>query len=61
MEEGQDMKVTINATEIIKKLKSKKDRENFCHEMNWYAPNEPGYDTNFFFESHHRRKKISSN
>ena len=44
------MKVTVNASEIISRLKSRQDRENFCQEMNWHSPNEPGYDSNYFLK-----------
>jgi len=43
--------VTVPAIEIIRKLKTKIDRQNFCRENNWYIPiNEPGYDTNFVLQ-----------
>jgi hypothetical protein len=50
MEEGGEIKITVNASEIIGKLKSKIDRQNFCQEMNWLCPNEPGYDSNYFLK-----------
>ena len=50
MENNNEIKVNVNASEIISKLKNKIDRQNFCQEMNWLCPNEPGYDSNFFLK-----------
>ena len=50
MEGSGEIKVTVNASEIIGKLKNKIDRQNFCQEMNWLCPNEPGYDSNYFLQ-----------
>lgn len=40
----------MNASEIIGKLKSKIDRQNFSQEMNSLCPNETGYDSNYFLK-----------
>ena len=50
MENNTEIKVNVNASEIISKLKNKIDRQNFCQEMNWFCPNEPGYDANYFLK-----------
>ncbi len=50
MDNSGEMKVSVSALEIIAKLKSKIDRQNFCREMNWYCPDEPGYDSNYFLK-----------
>ena len=47
MEGDEIIKITVNAAEIISRLKSKVDRPNFCQEMNWFYPKESGYDDNF--------------
>jgi len=50
MENNIEIKVNVNASEIINKLKNKIDKQNFCQEMNLFSPNEPGYDSNFFLK-----------
>ena len=50
MDNSGEIKVNVSALEIISKLKSKIDRQNFCREMNWYCPDEPGYDSNYFLK-----------
>ena len=45
-----EIKVSVSALEIISKLKSKIDRQNFCREKNWFFPDEPGYDSNYFLK-----------
>ena len=42
--------VTINANKIIEKYRSKRDRILFCHEKNWWHPDEPGFDSTFFLK-----------
>ena len=48
MEGDEIIKITVNAAEIISRLKSKVDRQNFCQEMNWFYPKESSYDANFY-------------
>jgi len=50
MDNSGEIKVKVSALEIISKLKSKIDRQNFCREMNWFCPEEPGYDSNYFLK-----------
>ena len=50
MENNEQLKVTVKASEIINRLRSRQDRQNFCQEMNWYCPTEPGYDANYFLK-----------
>ena len=50
MENNSEIKVNVNASEIISKLKNKVDRQNFYQEMIWFCPNEPGYDSNYFLK-----------
>ena len=42
--------VSINANKIISKYRNKKDRMMFCHEKNWWHPDEPGFDSTFFLQ-----------
>ena len=50
MDNSGEIKISVSALEIISKLKSKIDRQNFCREMNWFCPDEPGYDSNYFLK-----------
>ena len=54
-------KVPVNATLIVSKYKSLKDRLNFCFEKNWYHPNEVGFDANFFLKVLMGEKKYLPN
>lgn len=38
MENNELTKMIVNASEIISRLKSKVDRQNFYNEMNWIYP-----------------------
>lgn len=50
MVNNESIKITINASEIINRLKNRQDRQNFCQEINWYCPQEPGYDSTYFLK-----------
>lgn len=39
-----------NDNKIIEKYRNKKDRLLFCHEKNWWHPDEPGFDSSFFLQ-----------
>lgn len=54
-------KVPVNATLIVSKYKSLKDRLNFCFEKNWYHPREVGFDTSFFLKVIMGQKKYLPN
>ena len=43
-----DEKVVINANRIIAKYRNKNDRLLFCHEKNWWHPDEVGFDSTYF-------------
>ena len=47
----------VNANKIIAKYKNKKDRALFCQEKNWWAPEEPGFDSSYFLQVVAGRKK----
>ena len=49
--------VTVNANAIISKYKNKKDRILFCHEKNWWHPEEPGFDSTYFLQVWAGKKK----
>ena len=51
MEKSGEIKITVNASEIIGKLKNKINRQKFGREMNCLCPNEPGYEPNYIFLS----------
>jgi len=54
-------KVPVNATLIVAKYKSLKDRLNFCFEKNWYHPREVGFDASFFLKVIMGQKKYLPN
>ena len=54
-------RVPVNATMIVSKYKSLKDRLSFCFEKNWYHPNEVGFDANFFLKVLMGEKKYLPN
>ena len=54
-------KVPVNATLIVAKYKSLKDRLNFCFEKNWYHPKEVGFDASFFLKVIMGQKKYLPN
>ena len=53
--------VTVNANAIICKYKNKKDRMLFCHEKNWWHPEEPGFDSTYFLQVFGLRPVILAN
>lgn len=54
-------KVPVNATLIVAKYKSLKDRLNFCFEKNWYHLREVGFDASFFLKVIMGQKKYLPN
>jgi len=59
--EDDKEKIPINATQIIAKYRSIKDRINFCFEKNWYHPREIGFDANYFLKVIMGEKKYLPN
>ncbi len=59
--EDKGDKISVNATQIISKYRSIKDRMNFCFEKNWYHPKEIGFDSNFFLKVLMGEKKYLPN
>jgi len=54
-------KAPVNATLIVSKYKSLKDRLNFYFEKNWYHPRDVGFDTSFFLKVIMGQKKYLPN
>ena len=63
-----EQKVSIKASELLKKFKTKEDRYNFLREMSkydylisdLYLPNEIGFDSNYFLQVLTGVKKVSN-
>lgn len=53
-----EQKVSVRASDLLKKFKTKEDRYNFLREMSkfisfipdLYLPNEVGFDSNYFLQ-----------
>ena len=50
-------KVFVNANQIIAKYRNKNDRLLFCHEKNWWHPDEVGFDSTYFLNVLSGKKK----
>ena len=50
MKVNQQPKINVNPQGIINRLKNKKDRVNFCREMNWDSTNNTAYVSNYFLK-----------
>ena len=59
--ENNEEKISVNATQILAKYRSVKERINFCFEKNWYHPKEIGFDSNFFLKVIMGEKKYLPN
>ena len=64
-----EQKVSIKASDLLKKFKTKEDRYNFLREMSklfsfildLYLPNETGFDSQYFLQVLMGQKKVNYN
>lgn len=64
---NNEQKVSVNASDLLKKFKTKEDRYNFLREnskfkffiLDLYLPNEVGFDSNYFLQVLMGSKKVS--